>query len=196
MATCIHTLLQARFGTKAVDTWFLTEAKEIAQSVTWNSDTQRIDSLPSEAQSALNAPLYGSQVEHQSWEILDDFDAPADDILTGDHQVTFELANHFSLEPAVDHASLRDTGSLPSFTTGMTDATKNVAAAAEADARAASGGDSTTSTLTNSTAATATSHRGGNTRSPSAGTAPSSPSAILPQSSDAVRQTQSGEGDG
>ena len=73
MATCIHTLLQARFGPNSVDTWFLKEAKEAAQSVTWNSDKQRVDSPPAEAQKAINALSCGSEVEHQALEILDNF---------------------------------------------------------------------------------------------------------------------------
>ena len=118
-------------------TWFLTEANEAAQSVTWNSDKQRVDSLPAKAQKAIDALLRGLEVEHQSWEILDNFDTPDGTHSANNQHVIFELANHFSLAPGVNHTSLKDNSSTKSFTAGKTNATRNVAALTEAEALAA-----------------------------------------------------------
>ena len=115
IATHIHTLLQAHFGTKAVETWFLTEAETAAETVTWNSSQQCVKSLSKETQDEIDAPSHGFNTELQAWEILDGFDA-----LDGAHPhqqpVFFELANHFSLAPNNDFTSLQDAGSTKSFT--------------------------------------------------------------------------------
>ena len=116
MATCICTLLlEACFGEKAMETWVLTEAKEAAQLVTWNLATQRVESLPNEAQAAINAPLCGLDVKLQAWETLDNFDTPDRATSTDQDSVVFELANHFFLAPGIDFTSVKDTGSAKSF---------------------------------------------------------------------------------
>mgnify|MGYP003330394451 CR=1 FL=1 len=74
MATYIFTLLEARFGTQAVSSWFYSEAQATAAGMVWDPATKRVVSNHKDTHDELNSPLYGT---HQSWELpanFDDFD--------------------------------------------------------------------------------------------------------------------------
>ena len=202
MATDIYLLLQARFGPEAVETWFLPEARDAAIGRVWDASLKRVVNNNLITQDELDTPLYGAGAQHQSWELLDDFDDFDDDALD-EPPVLFELDQHFSLEPSVDFASCRDNGSTRSFTTGVTNATTAIAEQTALATSLAAGGSheegSVRSDLTGSTLNTHNSSRGSPPglpqvpRSALKGPARGPPS-TLPQSSDTVRQTLEGEG--
>ena len=204
MATHIYILLQARFGNEAVDTWFLPEARDAAQGKAWDASLKQVVSINPSGPDDLDVPIYGASAQHQSWELLDDFD-DFDDETADEPPLVFELDQHFSLRSSIDFASCRDTGSTKSFTTGATNATNNIAAQTEVAAVQAAAnaqeGDSIRSDLTSSTLNTHASNRG----TPPGISPPALRSALkcpargaqkstLPPSPDTVQQTPEGEG--
>jgi len=194
MATYIFTLLEARFGTQAVSSWFYSDAQATAAGMVWDPATKMVVSNHTDTNDELNSPLYGT---HQSWELLDDFD-DFDEDDSEQPAVAFELSNHFSLAPPVDLTSCRDSGSTQSFTTGITEATKAIAEQTAADVRIAAGTqeiESVHSDITGSTLNTATGNQGGGPwRTPKTIPGQGSTSIFLPHSSEAAQQTLLGEG--
>ena len=201
MATYIYTLLEARFGTHAVTSWFYSEAQAAAAGMVWDPTTEMVVSNNKATTDELNSPLYGT---HQSWELLDDFD-DFDEDDSDQPAVSFELSHHFSLEPPVDLTSCRDTGSTQSFTTGITNATKAIAEETANEVRIAAGTqeiESVHSDITGSTLNTASgTHCLGSSpdlrasrRAPMTIPGQGSTSTFLPHSSEAAQQTLLGEG--
>ena len=203
MATHICTLSQECFGPKAVETWFLTEAEMAAKTVTWNSSQWCVNSLSMDSKEEIDAPLCRSDIKLQAWEILDNFNALDGVDPTHQQPVVFELADHFSLAPGVDFASLQDARRTKSFTTGLTGTTQNVAAQMAVAVQVASRHTihNTTSHHTNFTGTTgASSHWGTPQGNPCPGLmtpegpTPGSQEPTLSTSLDTVQQTQEGEG--
>ena len=182
MATHICVLLKARFGQTAVDTWFLSEAREAAADVVWDPSSKQVKCNVRDARENVTAPIHGPEATPQSWELLDDFD-DLDLDPDAEAPVVFELSHHFSFAPRVDLVSTQDTNSVKSFTTGATNATAAIAANTKAVLEQCQ-----VSTSDGSVRSELTQHAGDDS-------AQDTPTHNLPQLSSASQQTTAGEGD-